>query len=300
MDGAAWALHDAGLLRGWEELTDLPARVAEGLERMGGLVQLSMHEEARLDAMLEAETARLRDPDAALEYEHGWWGQEPLAAGDRLQLAQWRDGPGREAVVLWPGADGGCAAGAMVALEWAGAEGSAEWVSARELAGAGVNRASWNDERLRDAALARAEASVSPDLPLDCRTGLVVGDRVRWTEIVEPRGIAGEATLAGMGRSMAVTVEAEVVGRKPGPAAGRGPLHAARDLALGRRGAGPDGHLVRPADGGRGDARGRRRREEARARAARAGGEAAAGGGASAATVHGNEHEPALGAGSGP
>ena len=39
---------------------------------------------------------------------------------------------------------------------------------------------------------------------------------MRWTEIVEPRGIAGEETLAGMGRSIAVTVEAEVVGRNPG------------------------------------------------------------------------------------
>ena len=104
----------------------------------------------------------------------------------------------------------------MVALEWAGAAGSAEWVSARELAGSGASRASWSDGRLRDAALARAEAAVSPDLPLDCRNGFVAGDRVRWTEIVEARDTAREGASAGMGRSMAVTVEAELVERNVG------------------------------------------------------------------------------------
>ena len=217
VENAAWALHDADLLRGWEGLTDLPARVGEERERMGGRVRLPAHEEARLDRMLEAETARLRDPDAAHVYEHGWWGQKPLAAGDRLQLSQWRDGPGREAVVVWPGVDGGRARGARVALEWAGAEGSAEWVAARELAGSGVRRASWSDERLRAAALARAEAAVSAGLPLYCRGGLVTGDRVRWIEIVGPRGAAPDGTPAGMGRSMAVTVEAELVERSIGP-----------------------------------------------------------------------------------
>ena len=213
MDGAAWALHDAGLLHGWQGLTDLPARVAEGLERMGESVRLSAHEEARLDDMLEAETARLRDPDAAHEYEHGWWGQEPLAVGDRLRLAEWRDGPGRQAVVVWPGAGGGCAPGATVSLEWAGAEGPAEWVSARELAGARVDRASWSDGRLRDAALTRVEASASAGMQLDCRDGLVVGDRVRWTEIVETGRDAAAGHSAGAGRSMAVMVEAELVER---------------------------------------------------------------------------------------
>ena len=184
---------------------------------MGERIRLSAHEEARLDRMLEAETARLRDPDAAHVYEHEWWGREPLAAGDRLQLAEWQDGPGREAVVLWPGVDGGLARGARVALEWAGAEGSAEWVAARDLAGSGVRRASWSDERLRAAALARAEAAVSPGLPLYCRSGLVAGDRLRWIEIVGPRGAGPNGTPAGMGRAMAVTVEAELVERSIGP-----------------------------------------------------------------------------------
>ncbi len=217
VENAAWALHDADLLRGWEGLTDLPARIGEERERMGGRVRLPAHEEARLDRMLEAETAPLRDPDAAHVYEHGWWGQKPLAAGDRLQLSQWRDGPGREAVVVWPGVDGGRARGARAALEWAGAEGSAEWVAPRELAGSGVRRASWSDERLRAAALARAEAAASAGLPLYCRSGLVTGDRVRWIEIVGPRGAAPDGTPAGMGRSMAVTVEAELVERSIGP-----------------------------------------------------------------------------------
>ena len=218
VDAAAWALHDADLLGGWEGLTDLPARIGEERERMGERIRLSAHEEARLDRMLEAETARLRDPDAAHVYEHDWWGRDPLAAGDRLQLSQWRDGPGCEAVVLWPGVDGGLARGARVALEWAGAEGSAEWVAARELAGASGRRASWSDERLREAALARGEAAVSDDLPLYCRSGLVVGDRVRWIEIVEARvGASPDGTPAGMGRAMAVTVEAELVDRSIGP-----------------------------------------------------------------------------------
>ncbi len=167
---------------------------------------------------LEAElAARLRDPDAGHAFEHDWWGQDPLAAGDRLQLAEWRDAPRREAVVVRPGVDGGGARGAMVALEWAGAEGSAEWVAARGLAGSGVQRASWSDERLREAALARAEAAASADLPLDCRNGLAVGDRVRWIEIAEARGAAREGAPAEMGRAMAVTVEAELVERSIGP-----------------------------------------------------------------------------------
>ena len=216
VDDATWALRDADLLEGWEELTDVPARVAEERERMEERIRLPAQEEARLERMLEAETARLRDPDAGHEYEHDWWGQEPLAAGDRLKLAQWREGPGREAVVVWPGAGGGCARGDRVALEWAGEEGSAEWVAARELAGSGVRRASWSDERLREAALARGAAAESPHLPHDCRNGLAVGDRVRWTEIVEP-GIAQNGAPAGMGRAMAVTVEAELVERSIGP-----------------------------------------------------------------------------------
>ena len=213
VEDAAWPLHDAHLLRGWEGLTDLHHRVGEELERMGDRIRLPAHEETRLDRMLEAETARLRDTDAAHDYGHDWWGQEPLAAGDRLQLSEWRDGPGREAVVVWPGVDGGCAPGARVALEWAGPAGSAEWVPARELAGSGVSRASWTDGRLRGAALARGAAADSPDLPHDCRNGLAVGDRVRWVEIVQTRGADRERTPAGMGRSMAVTVEAELVER---------------------------------------------------------------------------------------
>ena len=216
VDDAGWVRHDIDLLRGWEGLTDLPARVGEELERMGGLLRLPAHEEARLDRMLEAETARLRGPDAAHDYGHDWWGQEPLAEGDRLRLSEWRDGPGREAVVVWPGVDGGCAPGARVALEWAGLEGSAEWVPARELAGSGVKRASWTDGRLRDAVLARGETAASPDMPLDCRDGLVAGDRVRWIEIVVPERGAGEGAAAGTGRPMAVTVEAELVERSVG------------------------------------------------------------------------------------
>ena len=213
VEDAAWPLHDAGLLRGWEGLTDLHHRVGLELERMGDRIRLPAHEEARFDRMLKAETARLGDPDAAHDYGHDWWGQEPLAEGDRLRLSEWRDGPGREAVVVWPGVDGGCAPGARVALEWAGLEGSAEWVSARELAGSGVSRASWSDGRLRDAALARGETAASPDMPLDCRDGLVAGDRVRWIEIAVPERGAGEGAAAGMGRPMAVTVEAELIGR---------------------------------------------------------------------------------------
>ena len=213
---AIWALHDEDLLRDWEGLTDLPARLGEELERVEERIRLPVHEAARLDRMLEAETARLRDPDAAHEYGHDWWGQEPLAAGDRLELAKWRDGPGRQAVVVWPGADGGCAPGAMAALEWAGTVGPAEWVPARELAGSGVRRASWTDERLRDAALAREPATASPDLPLDCRGGLVAGDRVRWIEIVEHGRADPDGASAGTGRSMAVTVEAELVERSIG------------------------------------------------------------------------------------
>ncbi len=207
VDAAAWALHGAGALRGWRGLTDLPARVGNERERMTGRIRLPAHEDARLDRMLEAEAARLRDPEAGHGFGHEWWGQEPLAAGDRLELARWRDGSRREAVVVWPGVDGGCAPGARVALQWAGADGTAEWVAARELAGSGVRRASWSDERLRDVALARGDTAPSGDFSLDCRNGLVAGDRVRWIEIGEARGAADGPSA---GPSIAVTVEAEV------------------------------------------------------------------------------------------
>ena len=92
VDDAAWALNGADVLRGWRGLTDLPARVGNERERMDGRIRLPAHEEARLDRMLEAEAARLRDPEAGHGFGHEWWGQEPLAAGDRLELARWRDG----------------------------------------------------------------------------------------------------------------------------------------------------------------------------------------------------------------
>ncbi len=207
VDDAAWALHGADVLRHRGGLTVLPARIGEERDRMDGRIRLPAHEEARLDRMLEAEAARLRDPEGGHAFEREWWGQEPLAAGDRLQLEQWRDGGRREAVVIWPGVDGGCAPGARVALQWAGADGAAEWVAARELAGSGVRRASWSDERLRDVALARGDTAPSGGFSLDCRNGLVPGDRVRWIEIGEARG-AADGPSAGL--SIAVTVEAEV------------------------------------------------------------------------------------------
>ena len=81
VEDAAWALHDADLVDGWRELTDLPARIGEELERMEERVRLPAHEEARLDRMLEAETARLRDPEAGHEYGHGWWGPGTAGGG---------------------------------------------------------------------------------------------------------------------------------------------------------------------------------------------------------------------------
>ena len=113
--------------------------------------------------------------------------------------------------MTWPGVDGGCAPGARVALQWAGAEGAAVWVAARKLAGSGVRRASWSEERLRDVALARGNTAPSGEFSLDCRNGLVAGDRVRWIEIGEARAGAADGPSAGL--SIAVTVEAEVVER---------------------------------------------------------------------------------------
>ena len=216
-DNARWALHDRGLLAEWRDLTDLPERIGAGIERAGAGLPAS--EEARLEAMLRAETARLRDPEAGHRYDRDWWGQEPLAVGDRIALAQWRGGAGRKAAVIWPGADGGIAPRGRVTLEWSGREEEAavETVAAAELAASGVRRASWTDERPRDAALTR-DPLYSPHFPLVCGADLAVGDRVRWTEAVATDRPAPPGRPAAAGRGGAATVEAVVVERR---AAGR-------------------------------------------------------------------------------
>ena len=222
-EDARWALYDEDLSRSWQSLTDAPERIGEGLERAPERQRIPELEADQIAEMVTTELARLRDPDAAHTFSRDWWGQEPLAAGDRIRVMQWEGGPGREAMVCWPGPGGGCSPHDVLALEWVatvpghGPDGAIERVAAPDLAGSGVHRASWSDERLRDVEVARQQSATSPALPLNCRDDLAVGDLVRWTEIVEPkRDTRWGGRPAGAGRAMVVEVEAELVERTAG------------------------------------------------------------------------------------
>ena len=219
-EDARWTLYDDDLLEHWQSYPDILDSIEAGSQR--ARERIPERETGQIAEMVASELARLRDLDAEHAFSREWWGGEPLVAGDRLLLRQPPGGPKREAVVLGPGRSGGCASEDVLTLEWVTtAPGDApempiQRIPVPTLADCGVRRADWTDERLREAELARQQPGPSAAFPLDCKRDVVVGDLLRWTEIVEPKiDISRDGRLRSAGLAQVVHFEGQLVDRTP-------------------------------------------------------------------------------------
>ena len=95
--------------------------------------------------------------------------------------------------MVWPGASGGRNRKDTLLVERVGtrrnADGSwkgVERVACGDLARDQVHRATWSDERLRDAVVARERASPDHVHRIACNRSVVAGDRLRWTTMPAP------------------------------------------------------------------------------------------------------------------
>ena len=217
-EDARWRLYDDDCVEYWHGFSDVVDRLDQGSER--ARERMFEPEMGRVAEMVSAELARLRDPDAEHGFNREWWGGEPLVAGDRLCLGHPPGGPDREAVVLWPGRGGGSAVEDVLTLEWVDRapgytpEERIERISVQDLAGCEVRRADWSNERLRDAELARQQPGPSAAFPIDCQHGGVVGDRVYWSQVVEPEvDAAWDDRASGAGKAQVVQFEGQLVAR---------------------------------------------------------------------------------------
>ena len=196
-------------------------RIQEGLRLARERERIPSVEESRIAEMVGAELARLRDPGARHAFTEPWWGREPLLAGDRIGLRLSDGVPEREAVVRRPGWTGGCVPGDALELEWIGTPPGrdpgkrVERISALDLAGRGVHRAEWRDERVREAELARQFPAPPAGFPFPSGTNVAVGDRLWRTEVGGP---APERPRAS--RPAVVRVELEMVSRTAGETEG--------------------------------------------------------------------------------
>ena len=167
--------------------------------------------------MVSAELARLRDPGAEHAFDRPWWSAEPLLAGDRIRLRLTDDGPQLEAVVRRPGWTGGCTRHDMVELEWVAApqgrkpDESVAQLTGLRLAGCGVHRAEWSDERLREVERARQFPAPPAAFPFSSAKDITKGDVLYRSEVAGPDPAAPESPR--LGRPAVVRIEMEVVDR---------------------------------------------------------------------------------------
>ncbi|MCY4501175.1 MAG: hypothetical protein OXE57_06410, partial [Alphaproteobacteria bacterium] len=144
----------------------------------------------RIEEMTRAAAARLRDPAAEHDFSTRWRGRKPLVEGDRLCLRRYRDGDENEAVVVRSGWSGGRLQTDTVTVRWLASvpghkvEGKEEAIPVRVLRNCGVHIADWDDERLREAELARQCGAPTELFPLDCKGEVFMGDLLRWAELI--------------------------------------------------------------------------------------------------------------------
>ena len=195
---ARWVLGDERLHEYRQLRPEMLDRIEEGLRLAREREAIPDLEAGRIAEMAGAEMARLRDPGAGQAYTTPWWGREPLLAGDRIGLRLSEDGPEREAVVRRPGWTGGCVPGDELELEWIGPtpgrdpKKPVERMSALDLAGLGVHRAAWGDERVREAERARQFPAPPAGFPFPSGKNIAVGDRLWRTEVAGPDPAARE------------------------------------------------------------------------------------------------------------
>ena len=207
---AAW--HDGAqelldLDRFARHLRCLPAveeRVETGFAAVAMRLAAPALDRDRIAGLVRDETARLRARPPGGAFAIAWHGQTQLVAGDRLRHRLADDGSVQELVVVWPGNSGGRNSGDTLLVEHVGRErnadgswtGRVEHVECKDLMRGKVHRATWRDERLRDAAASRERSAPSGLHRIACHRNVVAGDRLRWTMMPDPSsGIPGRGDI---------------------------------------------------------------------------------------------------------
>ena len=197
---AAW--HDGAqelldLDRFARHLRCLPAveeRIEAGLAAVAMRLAAPALDRDRIAGLVRDEAARLRARPPGGAFAIAWHGKTQLVAGDRLRRQLARDGSVQELVVVWPGNSGGRNPDDALLVEHVGTERNAdgsgkervESVKCKDLGDDQVHRATWRDERLRDAAAARERSASSGVHRIACHRNVVAGDRLRWTVVPDP------------------------------------------------------------------------------------------------------------------
>ena len=202
-----WLEKAAAWRDGTQELLDLgrfarhlscqPAlqeRIETGLADVAERLAAPDRDRIRIAAMVREQIARLHGRPPGGAFAIAWRGQSQLVTGDRLRRRLAHDGSVQELVVVWPGVSGGRNGKDTLLVERVGTErnGSGSWkgrverVACRDLARDRVHRATWSDERLRDAVAARERSAPDSVHRSACHWKVVAGDRLRWTMMPEP------------------------------------------------------------------------------------------------------------------
>ncbi len=169
-------------------------RIATGTADVADRLAAPDRDRERIAAMVREETARLRACPPGGAFTIAWRGTEQLVTGDRLRRRLAHGGSVQELVVVRPGDSGGRHRKDTLLVErvdirrnaddsWTG---RVESLACGDLARDQVHRATWSDERLRDAAVARERTHRDSQHRIACNRNVVVGDRLRWTMMPSP------------------------------------------------------------------------------------------------------------------
>ena len=171
----------------------LQERIETGLADVAERLAAPDRDRNRIAAMVREECAWLHARPPGGAFAIAWRGTEQLVTGDRLRRRLAHDGSVQELVVVWPGASGGRNRKETLLVERIDKERNADgsWkgverVACGDLARDQVHRATWSDERLRDAVVARERASPDHVHRIACNRSVVAGDRLRWTTMPAP------------------------------------------------------------------------------------------------------------------
>ena len=178
-------------LRGWPAVQE---RIEAGLRDVAERLAATRRDRDRIEALVRDETARLRALPPGGAFAIAWHGRDQLVTGDRLQRRRAHDGSVQELVVVRPGDCGGQRATDTLLVQHVGTErntdgswnGRVEPVECKDLMRDHVRRATWKDERLRDAAAARERSVPDAVHRIACNQNVVAGDRLRWTMVPDP------------------------------------------------------------------------------------------------------------------